>query len=114
MLTLDDMKALTQPYNDKLVELAQMRAERDQLKAQLRKIREIIPMDFLRASDAPGATSPTNDLDLVAAIRLMVRHGRMLERPHVHVAGTTVGKHIDECAECGRDLRDPIHSTQVR
>lgn len=30
-------------------------------------------------------------------------------RDHYHVAGTTVGKHIDECAVCGRDLRDPIH-----
>jgi hypothetical protein len=29
---------------------------------------------------------------------------------HIHVAGTTVGKHIDECARCGRDLRHPIHS----
>jgi hypothetical protein len=28
---------------------------------------------------------------------------------HCHVAGTTVGKHIDECARCGRDLRHPIH-----
>ena len=29
---------------------------------------------------------------------------------HCHVAGTTVGKDIDECARCGRDLRDPIHA----
>ena len=29
--------------------------------------------------------------------------------PHVHVAGTTIGKHIDECALCGDDLRSPIH-----
>ena len=29
--------------------------------------------------------------------------------PHVHRAGTTGGKHIDECALCGLDLRDPIH-----
>jgi hypothetical protein len=28
---------------------------------------------------------------------------------HYHVAGTTVGKHIDECAKCGLDLRDLIH-----
>jgi hypothetical protein len=28
---------------------------------------------------------------------------------HCHVAGTTVGKDIDECARCGRDLRHPIH-----
>ena len=31
-------------------------------------------------------------------------------RPHIHVAGTTVGMHIDKCAKCGRDLRDPIHA----
>lgn len=29
--------------------------------------------------------------------------------PHYHVAGTTIGKHIDECAKCGRDLRSDIH-----
>ena len=29
--------------------------------------------------------------------------------PHIHVAGTTAGKHIDECARCGQDLRDSIH-----
>ena len=28
---------------------------------------------------------------------------------HIHVAGTTVGKDIDECATCGLDLRDRIH-----
>jgi len=28
---------------------------------------------------------------------------------HIHVAGTTVGKHIDECARCGQDLRSDIH-----
>lgn len=30
-------------------------------------------------------------------------------RDHTHVAGTTVGKGIDECAVCGHDIRDPIH-----
>lgn len=28
---------------------------------------------------------------------------------HFHVAGTTVGLPIDTCAQCGRDLRHPIH-----
>lgn len=32
-------------------------------------------------------------------------------RDHHHVAGTTIGKHIDECAICGKDLRDPIHGS---
>ncbi len=36
------------------------------------------------------------------------------QRPHTHAAGTMVGKHIDECAVCGRDLRDPIHARQGR
>lgn len=31
------------------------------------------------------------------------------EQRHMHVAGTTVGQHIDKCAKCGRDLRDPVH-----
>lgn len=29
--------------------------------------------------------------------------------PHYHVAGTTVGKDIDECAKCGQDIRSDIH-----
>lgn len=29
---------------------------------------------------------------------------------HIHVAGTTVGKDIDECARCGFDLRHQIHA----
>lgn len=28
---------------------------------------------------------------------------------HRHAAGTMVGKHIDTCAKCGRDLRNEIH-----
>jgi hypothetical protein len=31
-------------------------------------------------------------------------------RPHVHMAGDRAGKTIDECAECGCDIRHPIHS----
>jgi hypothetical protein len=31
-------------------------------------------------------------------------------RDHTHVAGTTVGKDIDECAVCGHDLRHPVHA----
>jgi hypothetical protein len=37
-------------------------------------------------------------------------HVLALSNPHIHVAGTTAGKHIDECAKCGRDIRDPIHA----
>ena len=33
---------------------------------------------------------------------------------HTHVAGTTVGKHIDECARCGQDLRCTIHAASAR
>lgn len=32
---------------------------------------------------------------------------------HMHIAGTTVGKHIDECAKCGEDIRSPIHSREA-
>lgn len=31
---------------------------------------------------------------------------------HIHVAGTTVGKDIDECAQCGQDLRASIHKVR--
>lgn len=29
--------------------------------------------------------------------------------PHTHAAGTLAGKHIDECARCGQDIRSSIH-----
>ncbi len=29
--------------------------------------------------------------------------------PHRHVAGTTVGLHIDTCALCERDIREDVH-----
>lgn len=35
------------------------------------------------------------------------------QRPHCHAAGTMIGKHIDECAVCGRDIRDPIHTSKA-
>lgn len=31
---------------------------------------------------------------------------------HTHAAGTMIGKHIDECARCGCDLRHPIHGNE--
>ena len=31
-------------------------------------------------------------------------------QPHIHHAGTIIGEHIDECALCGCDIRDPIHA----
>lgn len=31
---------------------------------------------------------------------------------HVHVAGTTHGRPIDECAFCGLDLRNDVHSLE--
>lgn len=33
--------------------------------------------------------------------------------PHIHAAGTLAGKHIDECAHCGQDLRSSIHRAQT-
>lgn len=30
-------------------------------------------------------------------------------KEHYHVAGTTEGKPIDECASCGEDFRHPVH-----
>lgn len=38
--------------------------------------------------------------------------GVTLPQRHTHVAGTTVGKHIDECATCGEDIRAEIHAGQ--
>ena len=32
---------------------------------------------------------------------------------HIHEAGTMIGKHIDVCAKCGRDLRHPIHTRKL-
>jgi len=28
---------------------------------------------------------------------------------HAHAAGTMVNEHIDTCAKCGKDIRDPVH-----
>lgn len=28
---------------------------------------------------------------------------------HIHVAGTTIGEHIDTCAVCDKDIRNGIH-----
>lgn len=33
--------------------------------------------------------------------------------PHTHSAGTLVGKHIDECAKCGLDIRSDVHSSRT-
>ena len=35
-------------------------------------------------------------------------------RNHEHAAGTLVGKHIDECAICGHDIRHEIHRRMER
>lgn len=46
-----------------------------------------------------------------AAYALLRFVGPYSVQPHMHVAGTTVGRHIDECAVCGQDLRCEIHSS---
>jgi hypothetical protein len=45
------------------------------------------------------------------ALAILEKHGARdpLTVRHYHVAGTTVGKHIDTCAACGNDLRSDIH-----
>lgn len=43
------------------------------------------------------------------ALRIFSMHENA--KPHTHVAGTTIGKHIDECAVCGQDLRCDVHRT---
>jgi hypothetical protein len=50
-----------------------------ELEAQLRAIREVIPMNFLQRNDAPGASGPTENLDLVGAVREMVSQSRKWE-----------------------------------
>lgn len=35
------------------------------------------------------------------------------EKKHDHVAGTTIGKDIDECARCGHDIRHSIHGPRL-
>lgn len=46
-------------------------------------------------------------IDTHPALIAMSRDPKLMT--HIHVAGTTVGKHIDECAVCGQDLRSSIH-----
>jgi hypothetical protein len=60
-------------------------------------------------------TVPTDDqiiMDHVRAaytILCIISDVGLAIAPHMHVAGTTVGKHIDECALCGQDLRCEVH-----
>ncbi len=49
------------------------------LEGELKKIRSVIPMNFLIAHDTPGATGPTDALDLVGAIRSLVHNARKWE-----------------------------------
>jgi hypothetical protein len=46
------------------------------------------------------------------ALRLPVYTGKH-DVPHIHGSGEMVGKHADECAYCGKDLRNPIHWPDV-
>lgn len=46
------------------------------------------------------------------ALRLPIYTGKH-EIPHTHAAGTMVGKDIDECAHCGKDIRNPIHAADI-
>lgn len=47
-----------------------------------------------------------------AAYELLRFVGPYSIQPHMHVAGTTVGRHIDECAVCGQDLRCAVHANE--
>lgn len=51
-------------------------AEVTRLREDRRRIIDVIPMDFLQRNDAPGATGPSADLDLVAVVRDMTETGR--------------------------------------
>lgn len=58
--------------------------------------------------------SPSDDKIIMEHVREAYEAARnaliVLEgREHYHVAGTTIGKDIDECAVCGRDIRDRVH-----
>ena len=52
--------------------------ERDALAGERKGALACIPMDILRAVDAPGATGITDDTPLVAAVRRMTEMGRRL------------------------------------
>lgn len=57
-------------------DLCQQALRAIELEAELKKIRSVIPMNFLIAHDTPGATGPTDALDLVGAIRSLVHNAR--------------------------------------
>lgn len=66
-----------------------------------------------------AALNPSDTSDSRALKSTIWRAYKMLDdfrkkdRPHTHRAGTTVGKHIDECALCGHDIRHSIHNTPI-
>ena len=59
--------------------------------------------------------SPSDDRIIMDHVREAYEAARKLlivieGRGHCHAAGTLIGKHIDECAICGMDIRNPIHA----
>lgn len=60
-------------------------------------------------SCAVAQISPQDDQIIMDHVRAAHELLSVIGKPHFHAAGTMAGKHIDECALCGRDLRDPIH-----
>lgn len=60
-------------------ELTALSAKLKEVEGELKKIRSVIPIDFLIAHDTPGATGPTDALDLVGAIRSLVHNARKWE-----------------------------------
>lgn len=58
-----------------------------------------------------GRSIPFGEWSSQDGYQVLSVRAHVLDLPHPHVNGELAGKHIDTCANCSRDLRDPIHST---
>ena len=70
--------------------------------ALLLGIRDVIPMGFLRQADAPGATGPTSQLDLIKAVRLAVETGRRVAASHATTRAEALEEAAKACDIAGR------------
>lgn len=69
----------TNEASELLTLVTALSAKLKEVEGELKKIRSVIPMNFLIAHDTPGATGPTDALDLVGAIRSLVHNARKWE-----------------------------------
>jgi hypothetical protein len=72
-----------------------------------------LPPDGISKDECINRILQATDNPRINAARENLKWARR-SKPHTHVAGTTIGRDIDECAVCGADLRAGIHSRKAQ